>query len=148
MAVVEQEPELAVPSRPWTAVLHEWVTTVDHKKIGIMYVVMAIVFLVIGGCEAALMRWQLFTPHNTLLRPDTFNQLFTLHGTTMVFFMGIPILIGIGNYLVPLMIGARDMSFPRINALGFWLTLFGALLVYFAFFVPGGAPAMGWFAYA
>ena len=147
MAIVEEERAAPTESPPWTGVLHAWVTTVDHKKIGIMYVVMAIVFLVIGGCEAALMRWQLFTPHNTLLRPDTFNQLFTLHGTTMVFFMGMPILIGIGNYLVPLMIGARDMAFPRLNAMGFWATLFGGLLVYFSF-ATGGGPAIGWFALA
>src|SRR6266403_1577294 len=133
MAVAEltQEPVPRPVAPPWTGVLHDWVSTVDHKKIGIMYVLMAIVFLVIGGCEAVLMRWQLLTPHNAVLGPDTFNQLFTLHGTTMVFFMGMPILIGIGNYLVPLMIGARDMAFPRLNAMGFWATLFGGLLVYF-----------------
>src|SRR5262245_3451804 len=132
---------------PWTAVLHDWVTTVDHKKIGIMYVLMAVVFLVIGGCEALLMRCQLLQPGNNVLGPDNFNQMFTMHGTTMVFFMGMPILIGMGNYLVPLMIGARDMAFPRLNALGFWATLFGGLLVYFSF-ATGGAPALGWFAYA
>ena len=82
-----------------------------------------------------------------MLGQDTFNQLFTMHGTTMVFFVGMPILIGIGNYLVPLMIGARDMAFPRLNAFGFWVTLFGGLLVYFSF-TTGGAPAIGWFAYA
>ena len=147
MAVVEQEPEITLASRSWTAVLHEWVTTVDHKKIGIMYVVMAVVFLVIAGSEAVLMRWQLFSPGKTLLSPDVFNQLFTLHGTTMVFFMGMPILIGIGNYLVPLMIGARDMAFPRLNAMGFWATFFGGCLVYMSF-VTGGAPAIGWFALA
>src|SRR6516162_982331 len=133
--------------RPWTAVLHDWVTTVDHKKIGIMYVLMAVVFLVVGGIEAVLLRWQLWRPRNDFLGPDVFNQLFTMHGTTMVFFMGMPILIGMGNYLVPLMIGARDMAFPRLNALGFWVTLFGGLLVYFSF-ATGGAPAIGWFAYA
>src|SRR5262245_29058324 len=133
--------------RPWTAVLHDWVTTVDHKKIGIMYVVMAVVFLVIGGIEAVLLRWQLLWPRNDFLGPDVFNQMFTMHGTTMVFFMGMPILIGIGNYLVPLQIGARDMAFPRLNALGIWLTLFGGLLTYFSF-ATGGAPAIGWFAYA
>jgi cytochrome c oxidase subunit 1 len=143
MAIVEQERALAPP--PWTAILHEWVTTVDHKKIGIMYILMAIVFLVIGGVEALLIRWQLLWPHNDLIGPDPFNQLFTMHGTTMVFFMGMPILIGIGNYLVPLMIGARDMAFPRLNALGFWASLFGGLLVYFSF-ATGGAPAIGWFA--
>ncbi len=137
------------PSPPaWTTRLHDWTTTVDHKKIGIMYVLMALVFLVIAGAEAMLMRIQLFYPHSERVGPEMFNQLFTMHGTTMVFFVGMPILIGIANYMIPLMIGARDMSFPRLNALGFWVTLFGALLVYFSFFVPGGAPAMGWFAYA
>ena len=145
MAVVEHEPRLGSP--PWTAVLHDWATTVDHKKIGILYILMSLVFLVIAGCEALLMRWQLFYPRSNFLAPDTFNQLFTMHGTTMVFFVGMPILIGMGNYLVPLMIGARDMAFPRLNAFGFWSTLFGGLLVYFSF-ATGGAPAMGWFAYA
>src|SRR5438105_3006227 len=120
MAVVEQQQERSSP--PWSVTLHDWLTTVDHKKIGILYILMAIVFLVIGGLEAILMRWQLFYPRNTVLGPDTFNQFFTMHGTTMVFFVGMPILIGMGNYLVPLMIGARDMAFPRINALGFWAT--------------------------
>ena len=149
MAIVEQERELTAEpaSRPWTAVLHDWVTTVDHKKIGIMYVLMAVLFLVIGGCQAVLIRLQLFWPRSEFLGPDTFNGLFTMHGTTMVFFMGMPILIGIGNYMVPLMIGARDMAFPRLNALGFWATLFGGLLVYFSF-ATGGAPGIGWFAYA
>ena len=135
MAVVEQEPEVAreLESSAWTATLHDLVTTVDHKKIGILYVVMAVAFLVIGGCEALLIRWQLFLPRAQFIRPDTFNGLFTMHGTTMVFFVGMPILIGIGNYLVPLMIGARDMAFPAPNAFGFWATLFGGLLVYFSF---------------
>src|SRR6516162_7310901 len=133
--------------RPWTAVLHDWVTTVDHKKIGVLYVIMAVVFLVIGGVEALLLRWQLLWPRYDFLGPDTFNQLFTMHGTTMVFFMGMPILIGMGNYLVPLMIGARDMAFPRLNAFGFWVTLLGGGLVYFSF-ATGGAPAIGWFAYS
>src|SRR5258708_15617483 len=149
MAVVEQEREVAreLESPAWTATLHDLVTTVDHKKIGILYVVMAVVFLVIGGCEALLIRWQLFWPRAQFIRPDTFNGLFTMHGTTMVFFVGMPILIGIGNYLVPLMIGARDMAFPRLNAFGFWTSLFGGVLVYFSF-ATGGAPAVGWFAYS
>ena len=149
-AVVEHEvpKEAAAERPPWTAVLHDWVTTVDHKKIGLMYIIMAVVFLVIGGCEALLMRWQLFFAHPySVVSYDVFNQLFTLHGTTMVFFVGMPILIGIGNYMVPLMIGARDMAFPRLNAMGFWATLFGGLMVYFSF-ATGGAPAIGWFAYA
>jgi cytochrome c oxidase subunit I len=145
MAVAE--PDVPHERQPWTAVLHEWVTTVDHKKIGLMYILMSLFFLVVGGVEALLMRWQLLVARNDVLGPDTFNQLFTMHGTTMVFFMGMPILIGIGNYLVPLQLGARDMAFPRLNALGFWVTLFGGLLVYFSF-ATGGAPAIGWFAYA
>src|SRR5262245_21965746 len=126
MAIAEYEP--AVERPPWTAVLHDWVTTVDHKKIGTMYVLMAVAFLLVGGVEALLIRWQLWVPRNDLIGPDFFNQMFTMHGTTMVFFMGMPILIGIGNYLVPLQIGARDMAFPRLNALGLWLTLLGGLL--------------------
>src|SRR5262249_31498694 len=132
---------------PWTAVLHDWTTTVDHKKIGIMYVLFAVVFLVVGGIEAVLLRWQLWRPRNDFMGPDLFNQMFTMHGTTMVFFMGMPILIGMGNYLVPLMIGARDMAFPRLNAFGFWVTLLGGLLVYFSF-ATGGAPAIGWLAHS
>jgi cytochrome c oxidase subunit 1 len=145
MAVVAHE--LPHRRRSWTAVLHDWVSTVDHKKIGILYILMALFFLVVGGCEAMMIRWQLVRPNNHFLTADTFNGLFTMHGTTMVFFMGMPILIGIGNYLVPLMIGARDMAFPRLNAMGFWATLFGGLLTYFSY-ATGGAPAIGWFAYA
>src|SRR3954465_1605912 len=148
MAIAEAaRPITHPPAAPWTAVLHDWTTTVDHKKIGILYVIMAVVFLVVGGIEALLLRWQLMWPRYGFLGPDTFNQMFTMHGTTMVFFMGIPILVGFGNYLLPLMIGARDMAFPRLNALGFWATLLGGLLVYFSF-ATGGAPAIGWFAYA
>src|SRR5690242_15065177 len=100
MAVVEQTRPSALP---WTAVLHDWVTTVDHKKIGILYVLMSLGFLLVAGSEALLIRWQLVRPRNDFLGPDTFNQMFTMHGTTMVFFVGMPLLIGMGNYLVPLM---------------------------------------------
>src|SRR3954453_17468383 len=147
IAEATREPITRPAAPPWTAALHDWTTTVDHKKIGILYVIMAVAFLVVGGGEALLLRWQLMWPRHDFIGPDTFNQMFTMHGTTMVFFMGIPILIGMGNYLVPLMIGTRDMAFPRLNALGFWVTLFGGLLVYLSF-MPGGAPAVGWFAYA
>lgn len=146
MAIVEQRRAVMAPTG-WVRGLHDWTTTVDHKKIGIMYVLMSLIFLLIAGIEALLIRWQLFYPQNDVLAPDTFNQLFTMHGTTMVFFVGMPILIGVGNYMVPLMIGARDMAFPRMNALGFWATLFGGVLVYTSF-ATGGAPAIGWFAYA
>ena len=98
--------------------LHEWVVTVDHKRLGIMYVGVGLVFLLVAGLEATLMRWQLAFPDNTVLSPQVFNRLFTMHGTTMVFFVGIPIVFGFANYLVPLMIGTRDLAFPRLNALG------------------------------
>ena len=126
--------------------LLSWVSSVDHKQIGIMYIVTALIFFIVGGLEATLMRMQLARPNNTLLSPQVYNQLFTMHGTTMVFLMGMPMLIGFGNYLVPLMIGASDMAFPRLNAFGFWLLLFGGLLIYFSF-VAGGAPDAGWFSY-
>jgi cytochrome c oxidase subunit 1 len=136
------------------SVLHEWVTTVDHKKIGLMYLVYALMFLVIAGCEAVLMRIQLAVPNNHFVSPQVFNRLFTMHGTTMVFFVGIPILFGFGNYLIPLMIGARDMAFPRLNAFSFWLSAFGGVLLYASYFAgsglygAGSAPDVGWFAYA
>src|SRR6058998_3897720 len=136
------------------ATLHDWVVTVDHKRLGIMYVVTGLVFLVIGGIEASLMRLQLAQSGLTLVPAETFNRLFTLHGTTMVFLVGIPIIFGFGNYLVPLMIGARDLAFPRLNAFGFWVLLFGGVLLYFSFiggdglYGAGSAPAVGWFAYA
>jgi cytochrome c oxidase subunit 1 len=151
MAVVEQPDRSsavgAAARADLPSLLHQWTTTVDHKRLGILYVLLAIVFLVIGGVEAMLMRVQLWSADSEIIPPDVFNQLFTMHGTTMVFFVGMPILIGIGNYLVPLMIGARDMAFPRLNALGFWATAFGGTLVYCSF-ATGGAPALGWFAYA
>ncbi len=107
--------------------------TVDHKKLGLMYIMYGLFFLVIGGVEAALIRIQLAVPNNHFLSPQFFNQLFTMHGTTMVFLVGMPLIFGFANYLVPLMIGARDLAFPRLNAFGFWLSAFGGLLLYFSF---------------
>ena len=98
--------------------LHDWAVTVDHKRLGILYIVYGLVFLAIGGLEAAVMRIQLMSANNDFVTPQVFNRMMTMHGTTMVFFVGMPILFGFGNYLVPLMIGARDMAFPRLNALG------------------------------
>jgi len=140
--------------RPWLAVLHDWVVTVDHKRLGVMYVVSGLVFLTVAGLEASAMRVQLAWSGLHVLPPATFNQLFTMHGTTMVFLVGIPIVFGFANYLVPLMIGARDLAFPRLNAFGFWAFLFGGLLLYFSvlggegLYGGGSAPAVGWFAYA
>jgi cytochrome c oxidase subunit I len=134
--------------------LHGWVTTVDHKRLGILYIVYSLVMLVIGGIEATIMRIQLAVPHNHFVSPEVFNRMFTMHGTTMIFFVAMPILFGFGTYLIPLMIGARDMAFPRLNAFSFWMTAFGGLLLYFSFiggnglYGAGNAPDVGWFAYA
>jgi len=147
--------EAAEPvSSTWPERLHGWVTTVDHKRLGLMYILYALLFLVIGGIEATAMRIQLIRPHANFVAPHTFNQLFTMHGTTMIFFVAMPMVFGFANYLVPLMIGARDMAFPRLNAFSFWLTAFGGLLLYFSvlggfgLYGDGYAPDAGWFAYA
>ena len=140
--------------RTWLEILHEWVITVDHKKLGLMYIGYALVFLVIGGIEATVMRIQLMVPHAHFVSPQAFNRMFTMHGTTMIFFVAMPVLFGFGNYLVPLMIGARDMAFPRLNAWSFWMSAFGGLLLYFSFvggdglYGAGSAPDVGWWAYA
>ncbi len=140
--------------RPLVDRLHEWVTTVDHKRLGILYIGYALIFLVIGGIEASIMRVQLSSAHNNFVSPQVFNQMFTMHGTTMIFFVAMPLVFGFANYLLPLMIGARDMAFPRLNAFSFWLTAFGGILLYFSFvggdglYGAGGAPNVGWFAYA
>src|SRR5882762_4059478 len=140
--------------RPLVDRLHAWVTTVDHKRLGILYVGYGLLFLVIGGIEAAILRLQLVRPHNGFVSPQVFNQMFTMHGTTMIFFVAMPIVFGFANYLVPLMIGARDMAFPRLKAFSFWLTAFSGLFLYFRFvgvfglYGAGTAPDVGWFAYA
>ncbi|HWA93538.1 MAG TPA: cytochrome c oxidase subunit I [Terracidiphilus sp.] len=142
------------PSKSALQILHEWVTTVDHKKIGLLYIGSSLLFLVLGGIEALIMRIQLAVPNNTAVSPEAFNRLFTMHGTTMVFFVGMPILFGFGNYLIPLMIGARDMAFPRLNAFSFWCTFFGGILLYLSYIAGSGlagagtAPDVGWWAYA
>ena len=134
--------------------VHSWVISVDHKKLGMMYIGVGLLFFVIGGLEATLMWLQLLKPLNDVLTPHGFNQMFTMHGTTMVFLVGMPVLLGFGNYLIPLMIGARDMAFPRLNAFGLWLFIFGGLLLYYSFiggdglYGMGGAPDVGWFAYS
>jgi cytochrome c oxidase subunit I len=141
-------------ARPIGERLHDWVITVDHKKLGILYILYALFFLVVGGVEAIIMRIQLIVPHNHFVSPQVFNRMMTMHGTTMIFFMVMPILFGFGTYLIPLMIGARDMAFPRLNAFSFWMTAFGGLLLYFSFvggnglYGAGTAPDVGWWAYA
>src|ERR1700722_3816967 len=143
-----------LPGRSVMEMLHEWVVTVDHKRLGILYILYALLFLIVGGTEATLMRIQLIRPHNAFVLPQVFNRLFTMHGTTMIFLVAMPMLFGFANYLVPLMIGARDMAFPRLNAWSFWVTAFGGLLLNFSFiggsglYGAGTAPDAGWFAYA
>lgn len=127
--------------------LLSWVTTVDHKRIGILYILTATFFLCVAGFEAILMRIQLAVPNNTFLSPDVFNQTFTMHGTTMIFLVGMPVLVGFANYFVPLMIGARDVAFPRLNAMSYWMVPFGGIVLYYSFFT-GEAPDAGWFSYA
>ena len=124
-----------------------WLTTTDHKRIGILYMGTALCFFVVAVGFAMLMRTQLIRPNNTLLVGKTYNEVFTMHGTTMIFLFAMPMLAGLANYLVPLMIGARDMAFPRLNALSYWVFLSGGLLLYSSFFL-GGAIDTGWFSYA
>ena len=152
MAITEYTPqpipqvtahEVAVPrtSKRWV----DWVLTTDHKKIGIMYLVLTFVFFCMGGVEALMMRLQLSVPNNTLLTSEHYNELLTLHGTTMIFLFVVPVMAGFGNYFLPLMIGARDMAFPRLNALSFWLLLLGGIVFYTTlFFHP---PNAGWWSY-
>jgi cytochrome c oxidase subunit I len=122
-----------------------WLTTTDHKRIGILYLVTAFVFFLVGGTEALLMRTQLAVPDNTFLDPATYNQILTMHGTTMVFLFVVPMMAGFANYMVPLQIGARDMAFPRLNALSYWLFLFGGMVFYASLFWE--PPEAGWTSY-
>src|SRR4051794_18576938 len=154
MAATETAPTTTLPAVPhivarevrraphgWTS----WVTTADHKRIGILYLVTTFAFFLIGGVEALMMCLQLGAPDNTLLEPQVYNELFTMHGTTMIFLFVVPVMAGFGNYFVPLMIGARDMAFPRLNALSYWLLLAGGLVFYSTmFFNP---PEAGWTMY-
>ena len=125
----------------------DWLTTVDHKKIGILYAVTSLVFFIVGGIEAFLIRIQLAKPDNAFLTAEVYNQIFTMHGTTMVFLMGMPLAVAFFNYIVPLQIGARDVAFPRLNALSYWIFLFAAIFMNASFFI-GSAPNGGWFGYA
>src|SRR5438132_5127900 len=133
---------VAPEPRGWTS----WITTTDHKRIGILYMVTTFVFFCLGGVEALMMRLQLGAPNNTVVTPTVYNQLFTMHGSTMIFLFVVPMMAGLANYFVPLMIGARDMAFPRLNALSYWLLLAGGVVFYSSiFFNP---PEAGWTSYA
>jgi len=126
--------------------LRGWFTDTDHKVIGMRYIKTAFVFFMLGGMEAVLMRIQLARPENHFLSPDQYNQVFTVHGTTMMFLFAVPIMTAMGIYLVPLMVGARDVAFPRLNLFGYFIYLFGGIFLYAGFFLNTG-PDAGWFAY-
>src|SRR5919205_4358263 len=124
-----------------------WLTTTDHKRIGLLYFFTTLLFFGAGGVEALLLRTQLIGPDQGLLSPEAYNQLFTMHGVTMVFLVVVPMSTGaFGNYLLPLMIGARDMAFPRMNALSYWIFLASGIFIYVGLLI-GSAPDAGWFAY-
>jgi cytochrome c oxidase subunit 1 len=153
MATVSQAIPGAVAATAHHAPVHHdyglksWLMTVDHKRIGVMYAVTAFGFFLLGGIEALLVRTQLAVPDNKLIDPDTFNALFTMHALTMIFLALMPLGVAFFNIAVPLMIGARDVAFPRLNAFSYWVFVFGGLLLNLGW-VSGGAPADGWFAYA
>jgi cytochrome c oxidase subunit 1 len=145
--------EAAEHTGVWTRPLKKtgivgFLTTVDHKKIGIAYAIGALFFLLLGGVEALIIRLQLMVPENDLIDARTYNQLFTMHGTTMVFLAVMPLSAAFFNYIMPLQIGARDVAFPRLNALGLWAFILGGILINLSWFFQGGAPAIGWFGYA
>src|SRR3954465_13769401 len=149
------DPSTSAPERgTFLEKLHGWVVTVDHKRLGILYILYSTFFLLVAGAEALFIRLQLAYPHNHVLSAQIFNRFFTMHGTTMVFLVGMPFLFGFANYIVPLQIGARDMAFPRLNAFSFWLTAFSGRFLYYSFVGgfglcgAGTAPGAGWFAYA
>jgi len=123
-----------------------WLSTVDHKEIGKRYIVTAFIFLIVGGLEALLMRVQLARPNQTVLTPEQYSQIFTMHGVTMIFLYALPVLSGFSNYLWPLLLGARDMAFPRLNALSYWVFLFAGIFLYSSFMF-GKGPDAGWFNY-
>ena len=123
-------------------------TTTDHKKLGIMYIIMSFSFFFVGGLMALLIRAELFQPGLQFLSNEQFNQLFTMHGTVMLLLFGTPIVWGFANYILPLQIGAPDVAFPRLNAFGFWLTTIGGILMLSGFLTPGGAADFGWTMYS
>jgi cytochrome c oxidase subunit 1 len=124
-----------------------WITTTDHKRIGILYIATSLAFFLAGGVLALIIRTQLASSGADVVEPDTYNQLFTMHGTTMIFLVVVPILAGFGNFLVPLMVGAADMAFPRLNAFSYWMFLLGGIALYSSWFASEGAPSAGWTSY-
>lgn len=143
MATATTYPEAAVEPRGIAA----WLTTVDHKRIGILYTITAFIFFALGGILALIVRLELALPGGQIVTDEQYNRVFSMHGTTMIFLFVIPIFVGLGNYFIPLQIGARDMAFPRLNALSYWLYLFGGLVLYSSWLAPEGAAGIGWTGY-
>ena len=143
MATTALSPRAATYAR---SRVYEWLTTTDHKKIGLMYVATAYIFFLLGGLMALGIRTELAVPGQLLVDPDVYNQAFTMHGTTMIFFFVMPMLAGFANFIVPLQVGAADMAFPRINALSFWIIPLSGILL-FSGFALGGAANGGWTSY-
>ncbi|HET8701134.1 MAG TPA: cbb3-type cytochrome c oxidase subunit I, partial [Nitrococcus sp.] len=149
-------PVIGSPSREYLEKMEEmwsdppgligWISTVDHKKIGRRYLVTAFIFLLVGGLEALTMRLQLAQPNETLLTPALYNQFFTMHGMTMIFLYALPILSGFSNFIWPLMLGTRDMAFPRLNMFTYWIFLFSGMFLYIGFPTANGQD-VGWFNY-
>jgi cytochrome c oxidase subunit I len=139
--------EVAYPVGWKNGRIASWLVTVDHKRIGILYIGTSIIWFVAAGILALLMRSQLATPGEKFLTKDSYNEVLTMHGTTMIFLVVVPIMAGFANYLVPLMIGARDMAFPRLNALSYWLYLLGGIVLWLSWFAKGGAAHSGWWSY-
>ena len=151
---MNQSIQIPEPASPFPGIgvssdqgLLQWISSVDHKMIGIMYLLIALIFFLIGGAEALLMRIQLGQPVNHFLTPEAYDQIFTMHGTTMIFLVAMPAVLGFSVYFTPLMIGANEMAFPRMNSFSLWITFFGGLLLYFSF-LAGGGPDAGWFNYS
>jgi cytochrome c oxidase subunit I+III len=143
MASLAERLETVWGERPGLA---SWLQTVDHKRIGFRYLYTGLIFFILGGLEALLLRVQLTSAELDVVNPELFNQMFSMHGTTMMFLFAVPVLSGFGNYFVPLMIGTRDMAFPRLNAFGYWVFLAAGIFLYSSFLV-GAAPDNGWFNY-
>src|SRR6185312_13121598 len=146
MATAAVSPSYAHAESKANSGIWSWLTTVDHKRIGTLYLFTALSWFAVGGTEAVIMRIQLQGPNGRVVSPEVFNQLFTMHGTTMIFFVVMPLSAAFFNYLIPLMIGARDVAFPRLNAYSYWAWLFAGLFTYSSWFL-GGAPNGGWFGY-
>ena len=137
-----------IPTRRRGAIVVSWLTSTDHKVIGNLYLITSFVFFLVGGLMAMIMRAELARPNNQFVSNDTYNQLFTMHGTIMLLLFATPLFVGFANAIMPLQIGSPDVAFPRLNMFSYWLFLFGGTIAMLGFLTPGGAASFGWFAYA